>query len=161
MKKLSIIFFVLFLAGLSACNKNQYIYYDGPDFFYFDTAQSSPTSILDEASITGGNAAEYYIHFSTRSRENPVTVSYTISTTQGLTEGVDYRLIGESAEKKLVFYPGSNYDRPIRMEFLPHKLDQEEKITITLSECSESGIMLGKPGPSAIGRSLTIIKTNH
>ena len=146
---------------LNSCNK--YVYYEGPDFFYFDTSnpQNGATSISDNATITGSNALEYYIHFSSKERSEAVELSFSVTYTDGLLPGRDFRLTGESTTGKIVFYPGSNYDRPIRMEFLPHDLEKNERIILTLTSCSDPSVSLGKPGPGLYGNSLTIVKYKH
>lgn len=157
MKKIFIFAIAFFI--MTACN--EYIVYDGPDFFYLDTGniQTSSTLIQDDASITGTNAAEYYVHFCTRRRTDPVELYYTVTCSSGLKEGVDYGL--EANAGTLTFYPGSNFDRPIRMEFYPHDLEKNERITITLTGCSDSSVSLGRPGPDALGMSLIITKYKH
>ena len=156
MKKLSIILFVLILTSLSACNKNKYIYYDGPDFFYLDAAASSKyLSISQDASLTGVNVAQYVVHFSSRERTEPVTVGFKVVASSGLTDGVDYKVV--TPNNKLTFYSGL-YDLSIRIEFYPHPIANNETLLIELDEVSDSSISLGYPGVDQKSKKLTITK---
>lgn len=119
----------------------------------FDPGNSTSTVINEAGSVVG----QYAIHFCTVKRDDTVSVEVEVEAGDGLVEGVDYKLVSPASVK---FVPGV-YDRVFIIEWLPHELDpsKDNSLTLRLHDCSDSGIVLGMPGPSKRNVSIKINKT--
>lgn len=121
-------------------------------FLYFNAESSSSTSIDQEANVT----CQYMVHYSGESPESKFTVSYSAIPGDGLQEGVDYELLTGGT---LTFLPGI-FEMPVRIKWLSHPVDKSRncRLVLKIVSCSDGGVNLGLPGPSASMQSLTITK---
>ncbi len=119
----------------------------------FDPGNSSSTVINEAGSVVG----QYAIHFCTVKRDDTVSVEVEVEAGDGLTEGVDYKVVSHASVK----FPPGVYDRVFIIEWLPHVLDssKDNTLTLRLHDCSDAGIILGVPGPSKRNVSIKISKT--
>lgn len=154
MKRIMIV--CLVLASLTACTKDEFDGYDTPFVSIATETGATTTVVLSNVN----NINTYVVSVSSRPLTEALTVSYEISVGDGLQEGVDYELI--TTGNALTFEPGV-YDMPIRIRWKAHTVDEskDNRVTITLLSASEQALTIGRPGPSAIGRQLTIEKRNN
>lgn len=138
------------LALTGACNK--IATFDGA-FVAFDTAKSSVVSIDAEGEFTGS----YTVHYTGPKPSAPIVVSFAVTCGDGLSEGIDYKVatVGE----KITFMPGI-YEQTIKIDWLPHDIDETKDNTVTISLLSAEGVTLGYPGPDRLMKDLVIRKYN-
>lgn len=153
MKKLRYIFpLALTMLVAVSCHINDFKEFS--DYYIaFDPGNSSPMSINEAGSVVG----QYTIHFCTVKRDDTVGVEVEVTPGDGLTEGIDYKVVSSPSVK---FVPGV-YDRTFVIEWLPHTIDpsKDNSLTLTLHSCTDEGIILGVPGPSHKDISIRINKT--
>ena len=152
MKDLKIVALSLLSLALTSCHLNDFKEFS--DYYIaFDPGSSSSTVINEAGSVVG----QYMIHFCTVKRDDVVSVEVEVDAGDGLTEGIDYKVVSASPVK---FVPGV-YDKAFIIEWLPHDLDQakDNSLTLRLKNCSDDGIILGMPGPSKRNVSIKITKT--
>jgi hypothetical protein len=151
MKKFVMIFAAM--VTLASCGKNDQVEFDEA-FAYLSLEDGSSSQNIPWNS--NGNLQTYYVNFVTPARKDAVSFSYVITT--DLVEGLDYRKIATTSSP-LTFQPGI-YQMPIRIEWLRNPLDASASntLTIELTECSDAGVRLGKPGPAERGRKFVITK---
>lgn len=153
MKKLkNILLLALLPLAAASCHINDFKEFT--DYYIaFDPGNSSSTVINEAGSVVG----QYMIHFCTVKRDDTVGVEVEVTPGDGLTEGVDYKVVSSPSVK---FVPGV-YDKAFIIEWLPHALDssKDNSLTLTLHSCTDSGIILGVPGPSHKDISIKISKT--
>lgn len=140
-----------FLATLSltvACNKIET--FDGA-FVAFDTAKSSVVSIDAEGEFTGS----YTVHYTGPKPSAPIVVSFAVTCGDGLSEGIDYKVA--TVGGKITFMPGI-YEQTIKIDWLPHDIDETKDNTVTISLLSAEGVTLGYPGPDRLMKDLVIRK---
>lgn len=138
------------LALTGACNK---IATFDCAFVAFDTAKSSVVSIDAEGEFTGS----YTVHYTGPKPSAPIVVSFAVTCGDGLSEGIDYKVatVGE----KITFMPGV-YEQVIKIDWLPHDIDDTKDNTVTISLLSAEGVTLGYPGPDRLMKDLVIRKYN-
>lgn len=138
------------LALTGACNK--IATFDGA-FVAFDTAKSSVVSIDAEGEFTGS----YTVHYTGPKPSAPIVVSFAVTCGDGLLEDIDYKVA--TVGGKITFMPGI-YDQTIKIDWLPHDIDETKDNTVTISLLSAEGVTLGYPGPDRLMKDLVIRKYN-
>ena len=138
------------LALTGACNK--IATFDGA-FVAFDTAKSSVVSIDAEGEFTGS----YTVHYTGPKPSAPIIVSFAVTCGDGLSEGIDYKVVAVGG--KITFMPGI-YEQTIKIDWLPHDIDETKDNTVTISLLSAEGVTLGYPGPDRLMKDLVIRKYN-
>lgn len=138
------------LALTGACNK--IATFDGA-FVAFDTAKSSVVSIDAEGEFTGS----YTVHYTGPKPSAPIVVSFAVICGDGLSEGIDYKVA--TVGGKITFMPGI-YEQVIKIDWLPHDIDETKDNTVTISLLSAGGVTLGYPGPDRLMKDLVIRKYN-
>ena len=136
------------LALTVACNK--IATFDGA-FVAFDSAKSSVVSIDAEGEFTGS----YTVHYTGPKPSAPIVVSFTVTCGDGLAEGIDYKVA--TVGGKITFMPGI-YEQTIKIDWLPHDIDETKDNTVTISLLSADGVSLGYPGPDRLMKDLVIRK---
>lgn len=136
------------LALIGACNK--IATFDGA-FVAFDTAKSSVVSIDAEGEFTGS----YTVHYTGPKPSAPIVVSFAVTCGDGLSEGIDYKVA--TVGGKITFMPGI-YEQVIKIDWLPHDIDETKDNTVTISLLSAEGVTLGYPGPDRLMKDLVIRK---
>ena len=142
--------FLATLALTVACNK--IATFDGA-FVAFDTAKSSVVSIDAEGEFTGS----YTVHYTGPKPSAPIVVSFAVTCGDGLSEGIDYKVA--TVGGKITFMPGI-YEQTIKIDWLPHDIDEIKDNTVTISLLSAEGVTLGYPGPDRLMKDLVIRKYN-
>ena len=140
--------FLATLALTVACNKIET--FDGA-FVAFDTAKSSVVSIDAEGEFTGS----YTLHYTGPKPSAPIVVSFAVTCGDGLSEGIDYKVV--TVGGKITFMPGI-YNQVIKIDWLPHDIDETKDNTVTISLLSAEGVTLGYPGPDRLMKDLVIRK---
>lgn len=140
--------FLATLALTVACNKIET--FDGA-FVAFDTAKSSVVSIDAEGEFTGS----YTLHYTGPKPTAPIVVSFAVTCGDGLSEGIDYK--EATVGGKITFMPGI-YEQTIKIDWLPHDIDETKDNTVTISLLSADGVSLGYPGPDSLMKDLVIRK---
>lgn len=138
------------LALTGACNK--IATFDGA-FVAFDTAKSSVVSIDAEGEFTGS----YTVHYTGPKPSAPIVVSFAVTCGDGLSEDIDYKVATVGGE--ITFMPGI-YEQTIKIDWLPHDIDETKDNTVTISLLSAEGVTLGYPGPDRLMKDLVIRKYN-
>ena len=138
------------LALTGACNK--IATFDGA-FVAFDTAKSSVVSIDAEGEFTGS----YTVHYTGPKPSAPIVVTFAVTCGDGLSEGIDYKVA--TVGGKITFMPGI-YEQVIKIDWLPHDIDEKKDNTVTISLLSAGGVTLGYPGPDRLMKDLVIRKYN-
>lgn len=138
------------LALTGACNK--IATFDGA-FVAFDTAKSSVVSIDAEGEFTGS----YTVHYTGPKPSAPIVVSFAVTCGDGLSESIDYKVV--TVGEKITFMPGI-YEQTIKIDWLPHDIDETKDNTVTISLLSAEGVTLGYPGPDRLMKDLVIRKYN-
>lgn len=136
------------LALTGACNK--IATFDGA-FVAFDTAKSSVVSIDAEGEFTGS----YTVHYTGPKPSAPIVVSFAVTCGDGLSEDIDYKVA--TVGGKITFMPGI-YEQVIKIDWLPHDIDETKDNTVTISLLSAEGVTLGYPGPDRLMKDLVIRK---
>lgn len=141
------------LAALAlAIDCNKIATFDGA-FVAFDTAKSSVVSIDAEGEFTGS----YTVHYTGPKPSAPIVVSFAVTCGDGLSEGIDYKVA--TVGGKITFMPGI-YEQTIKIDWLPHDIDDTKDNTVTISLLSAEGVTLGYPGPDRLMKDLVIRKYN-
>ena len=136
------------LALTGACNK--IATFDGA-FVAFDTAKSSVVSIDAEGEFTGS----YTVHYTGPKPSAPIVVTFAVTCGDGLSEGIDYKVA--TVGGKITFMPGI-YEQVIKIDWLPHDIDETKDNTVTISLLSADRVSLGYPGPDRLMKDLVIRK---
>ena len=135
---------------VSAASCNKITLFDEA-FVAFDTAKSSVVSINATGEFTGS----YTLHYTGPKPSAPIVVNFVVTCGNGLAEGVDYKLA--TAGGKITFMPGI-YEQVIKIDWLPHEIDESKDNTVTISLVSADGVTLGYPGPDKLMEDLVIRK---
>lgn len=135
---------------VSAVSCNKITLFDEA-FVAFDTAKSSVVSINATGEFTGS----YTLHYTGPKPSAPIVVNFVVTCGNGLAEGVDYKLA--TAGGKITFMPGI-YEQVIKIDWLPHEIDESKDNTVTISLVSADGVTLGYPGPDKLMKDLVIRK---
>lgn len=138
------------LALTIACNK--IATFDGA-FVAFDSAKSSVVNIDAEGEFTGS----YTVHYTGPKPSAPIVVSFAVTCGDGLSEGIDYKVA--TVGGKITFMPGI-YEQVIKIDWLPHDIDETKDNTVKVSLLSAGGVTLGYPGPDRLMKDLVIRKYN-
>lgn len=140
---------------LTACEMDESIVFDQPFVRIATATGGSSTVVLSDVK----NVNTYTVYLSSRAQTDDVTVNYEIIVGDGLTEGVDYKVL--TTENPLVFPPGI-WDAPIRIRWLRNTVDptKDNTVTIRLTGCNK-GFTLGYPGPDHNQSQVVIEKRNN
>lgn len=141
---------MLMLIAVSAASCNKITLFDEA-FVAFDTAKSSVVSINATGEFTGS----YTLHYTGPKPSAPIVVNFVVTCGNGLAEGVDYKVA--TAGGKITFMPGI-YEQVIKIDWLPHEIDESKDNTVTISLVSADGVTLGYPGPDKLMKDLLIRK---
>lgn len=141
---------MLMLIAVSAASCNKITLFDEA-FVAFDTAKSSVVSINATGEFTGS----YTLHYTGPKPSAPIVVNFAVACGNGLAEGVDYKVA--TAGGKITFMPGI-YEQVIKIDWLPHEIDESKDNTVTISLVSADGVALGYPGPDKLMKDLVIRK---
>lgn len=141
---------MLMSIAVSAASCNKITLFDEA-FVAFDTAKSSVVSINATGEFTGS----YTLHYTGTKPSAPIVVNFVVTCGNGLAEGVDYKLA--TAGGKITFMPGI-YEQVIKIDWLPHEIDESKDNTVTISLVSADGVTLGYPGPDKLMKDLVIRK---
>lgn len=141
---------MLMLIAVSAASCNKITLFDEA-FVAFDTAKSSVVSINATGEFTGS----YTLHYTGPKPSAPIVVNFVVTCGNGLAEGVDYNVA--TAGGKITFMPGI-YEQVIKIDWLPHEIDESKDNTVTISLVSADGVTLGYPGPDRLMKDLVIRK---
>lgn len=141
---------MLMSIAVSAASCNKITLFDEA-FVAFDTAKSSVVSINATGEFTGS----YTLHYTGPKPSAPIVVNFVVTCGNGLTEGVDYKVA--TAGGKITFMPGI-YEQVIKIDWLPHEIDESKDNTVTISLVSADGVTLGYPGPDKLMKDLVIRK---
>lgn len=143
-------FAMLMLIAVSSASCNKITLFDEA-FVAFDTAKSSVVSINATGEFTGS----YTLHYTGPKPSAPIVVNFVVTCGNGLAEGVDYKVA--TAGGKITFMPGI-YEQAIKIDWLPHEIDESKDNTVTISLVSADGVTLGYPGPDKLMKDLVIRK---
>lgn len=135
---------------VSAASCNKITLFDEA-FVAFDIAKSSVVSINATGEFTGS----YTLHYTGPKPSVPIVVNFVVTCGNGLAEGVDYKVA--TAGGKITFMPGI-YEQVIKIDWLPHEIDESKDNTVTISLVSADGVTLGYPGPDKLMKDLVIRK---
>lgn len=141
---------MLMSIAVSAASCNKITLFDEA-FVAFDTAKSSVVSINATGEFTGS----YTLHYTGPKPSAPIVVNFVATCGNGLAEGVDYKVA--TAGGKITFMPGI-YEQVIKIDWLPHEIDESKDNTVTISLVSADGVTLGYPGPDKLMKDLVIRK---
>lgn len=141
---------MLMSIAVSAASCNKITLFDEA-FVAFDTAKSSVVSINAAGEFTGS----YTLHYTGPKPSAPIVVNFVVTCGNGLAEGVDYKVA--TAGGKITFMPGI-YEQVIKIDWLPHEIDESKDNTVTISLVSADGVTLGYPGPDKLMKDLVIRK---
>ena len=141
---------MLMLIAVSAASCNKITLFDEA-FVAFDTAKSSVVSVNATGEFTGS----YTLHYTGPKPSAPIVVNFVVTCGNGLAEVVDYKVA--TAGGKITFMPGI-YEQVIKIDWLPHEIDESKDNTVTISLVSADGITLGYPGPDKLMKDLVIRK---
>lgn len=141
---------MLMSIAVSAASCNKITLFDEA-FVAFDTAKSSVVSINATGEFTGS----YTLHYTGPKPSAPIVVNFVVTCGNGLAEGVDYKVA--TAGGKITFMPGI-YEQIIKIDWLPHEIDESKDNTVTISLVSADGVTLGYPGPDKLMKDLVIRK---
>ena len=136
------------LALTFACNR--IATFDGA-FVAFDTEKSSVVSIDAEGEFTGS----YTVHYTGPKPSAPIVVSFAVTCGDGLSEDIDYKVA--TVGGKITFMPGI-YEQVLKIDWLPHDIDETKDNTVTIRLLSAGGVTLGYPGPDRLMKDLVIRK---
>lgn len=141
---------MLMSIAVSAASCNKITLFDEA-FVAFDTAKSSVVSINATGEFTGS----YTLHYTGPKPSAPIVVNFVVTCGNGLSEGIDYKVA--TAGGKITFMPGI-YEQVIKIDWLPHEIDESKDNTVTISLVSANGVTLGYPGPDKLMKDLVIRK---
>ena len=141
---------MLMVIAVSTVSCNKITLFDEA-FVAFDTAKSSVVSINAAGEFTGS----YTLHYTGPKPSAPIVVNFVVTCGNGLAEGVDYKVI--TVGGKITFMPGI-YEQVIKIDWLPHEIDESKDNTVTISLVSADGVTLGYPGPDKLMKDLVIRK---
>ena len=141
---------MLMSIAVSAASCNKITLFDEA-FVAFDAAKSSVVSINAAGEFTGS----YTLHYTGPKPSAPIVVNFVVTCGDGLAEGVDYKVA--TAGGKITFMPGI-YEQVIKIDWLPHEIDESKDNTVTISLVSADGVTLGYPRPDKLMKDLVIRK---
>ena len=143
---------MLMSIAVSAASCNKITLFDEA-FVAFDTAKSSVVSINATGEFTGS----YTLHYTGPKPSAPIVVNFVVTCGDGLSEDIDYKVA--TVGGKITFMPGI-YEQTIKIDWLPHDIDETKNNTVTITLLSAGGVTLGYPGPDRLMKDLVIRKYN-
>lgn len=156
MKKTRILYMLVMalMLTLSSCDKDETIYMTEP--YIWLKSESGLSNIVVKSDVKNINT--YSIILSAGQQKDNLTVNYEITVGDGLQQGVDFEIVTEG--NSITFLPGI-FDMPIRIKWLPHKVDpsKDNSLTIKLTDNSKN-YCIGMPGPDHMNSSIKIVKQN-
>lgn len=140
---------------LTSCKKAEP--YDHP-FVYIiqadDNSYAATSTVSSEATVV----RTYNICLSSKELTENLVVDYSFTVGDGLEAGVDFERM--TTGNQVVFAPGI-YTMPVRIRWLPNKVDESKDNTVTIRiENTSLGFTIGFPGPDQLSRQHTIRKIN-
>lgn len=149
------ILYLLMMVAICSCADQEGEWFDTPFVrISTETGQASTVVLSDVRNVN-----TYYVYLSSPPLSEELTVSYEVIAGNGLQSGVDYEIV--TGGETLSFLPGF-YDAPIRVRWIPHRVDPAKDNTLTIRLTGNSrGFHLGYPGPGQLQRQLTIEKKNN
>lgn len=113
---------------------------------------------ISEVNALSSFVAAYPVSISCRPWKEDLTLSYQIVAGNGLTEGIDYKVVPATASP--LTFPNGVYQLAIRIEWLRNPVDEtkDNTLQIILSEVSET-LHIGMPGKAKRFATHTITKT--
>jgi hypothetical protein len=152
MKRFNTILLLLPLFLLS-CGLEEHEPYNTP-FIHIMKDEVSTTVVTSNSNFV----ATYNVYLSSAPLTRNLDVTYEIKVGNGLVAGRDYEMVTNG--NMLTFMPGI-YDMPIRVRWLPNKVDPVKDNTMKIILVSNSmNITMGMPGPDQLQKEFTITKTN-
>ena len=118
--------------------------FDNP-FVYINDINGGSSATIEKES--NNLITELTVNLSSKKFDKDVTVSYTVTVGNGLTEGVDFK-IQPSTKSPLTFSPGT-YSMPVRIIwYASPSLDatKDNTVKFALEGCSDGRVGLGLPG---------------
>lgn len=156
MKKTRLLYMLVMalMLTLSSCDKDETIYMTEP--YIWLKSESGLSNIVVKSDVKNINT--YSIILSAGQQKENLTVNYEITVGDGLQQGVDFEIVTEG--NSITFLPGI-FDMPIRIKWLPHKVDpsKDNSLTIKLTGNSKN-YCIGMPGPDHMNSSIKIVKQN-
>ena len=144
----------MLLLMFSSCNKDEEEYFTEPFIRIATETGVSRTVVKSDVR----NVNTYYIYLSSTPLSANLEVNYEVKVGNGLQSGVDFELVNKA--NALTFLP-EIYNMPVRIRWMPHRVDPDKDNTITISLVSNSmNLTMGYPGPDHLQRELVIEKTN-
>ena len=138
----------------SSCDKDETVYMT--DSYVWLKSETGLSHIIVKSDVKNINT--YNIVLSAAQQTENLTVNYEITVGDGLQPGVDFNLV--TAGNAVTFLPGI-FDMPIRIQWLPHRVDPSKDNTVTIRITGNSkNYGVGMPGPDHLNSTLTIEKQN-
>ena len=151
MKITKYIIVLLWVSVFVSCGKEEFEAYDHP-YIHIMKDEVSGTTVSAKANTV----AKYDIYLSSTPLNEKLTVVYSITSGDGLQEGIDYKLINSSNE--ITFLPGI-YDMPVQIRWISHELDTEKDNSLTIRiESNSMNFTMGLPGNAGNQREFIIKK---
>ncbi len=144
----------LLLLMFSSCDKDETVYMTEP--YVWLKSESGLSNIVVKSDVKNINT--YSVVLSATQQKENLTVNYEILVGNGLQQGVDFEMVTEG--NSLTLLPGI-FDMPIRIRWLPHKVDPSKDNTLTIKLTGNSkNYCIGMPGPDHLNSSIRIEKQN-
>ena len=138
----------------SSCDKDETVYMT--DSYVWLKSETGLSHIIVKSDVKNINT--YNIVLSAAQQKENLTVNYEILVGNGLQQGVDFEMVTEG--NSLTLLPGI-FDMPIRIKWLPHKVDPSKDNTLTIRLTGNSkNYCIGMPGPDHLNSSIKIEKQN-
>ena len=143
-KIIKLLALVTCVAGLTACN-------DRPDRvfkdFFVSVADENGSQTSRVLSTANNMVVTYYFNLVSEELTEPLTLYFDVVIGDGLQENVDFEF--QTANRSVTFNPGI-YQRPFRINYLKHVVDESKDTTIkiVIKETSDPNITIGYPGPN-------------
>ncbi len=141
--------------NFGACTINDPIIFDSAFVHIVDESNATTSTINAQSNAL---LKTYYVTYVAPGNE-PVNVNYTITVGDGLTEGVDFKLVQGDYQGTLSFSNGI-YQRKLRIEWLRATIDsaKDNRVILELTGCDNSNVNIGRPGPDSYGKTHIITK---
>lgn len=156
------IFKILILAAVlpllptlfSGCASDRPEVFDNPYVYIANDKGMSNVTVLSDMNAVN----TYSVFLSSKALDRNLTVRYEVIVGDGLQPGVDFQMVTEG--NTLTFLPGI-YDMPIRVRWIPHKVDPSKDNTLIIRLISSDPVVnMGFPGPDHNQSELVITKKN-
>lgn len=140
---------------LSGCDDGQPEVFDQPFVYIANQAGASNVTVVSDMNAVN----TYTVYLSSKALDSNLTVYYEVIVGAGLQPGIDFQLVTQG--NSLTFLPGI-YDMPIRVKWLPHKVDPDKDNTLVIRLLStDPAVNIGYPGPAHNQSELVITKINQ